>query len=86
MYTHVIVGVDGRPGGKTGLPSPGPWLSQKPPATAPRYRACLGPLRRLALGSTGAYLARHAQCPLLIAPVSGDASVRRWQARARVAG
>ena len=45
-----------------------------------------GALRRLALGSTGEYLARHAQSPLLIAPVSDDASVRRWRALARTAG
>ena len=45
-----------------------------------------GTLRRLALGSTGEYLARHAQSPLLIAPVSDDASVQRWRALAKVTG
>lgn len=33
---------------------------------------------------TGEYLARHAHGPLLIAPVYDEASVRRWQALARV--
>jgi nucleotide-binding universal stress UspA family protein len=44
-----------------------------------------GPVRRIALGSTSDYLARHLSIPLLVAPKTDATSVRRWRAQRRAA-
>jgi nucleotide-binding universal stress UspA family protein len=42
-----------------------------------------GPVRRIALGSTSDYLARHLSIPLLVAPTIDAASVGRWRDQRR---
>jgi nucleotide-binding universal stress UspA family protein len=42
-----------------------------------------GPVRRLALGSTSDYLARHLSIPLLVAPTIDSPRVRRWRDQRR---
>jgi nucleotide-binding universal stress UspA family protein len=44
-----------------------------------------GPVKRLAIGSTSEYLARHVATPLLIAPPVDSAAVARWRAHRSVA-
>jgi hypothetical protein len=110
VYAHVIIGVDGRPGGKD-APALGGTLTDSDaaptlvyvsqmcsPADQPTHLA----LELADAGSLAAVLeqerercgghprtmrisARHAQSPLLIAPLSDEAGVRRRRALARVA-
>jgi nucleotide-binding universal stress UspA family protein len=42
-----------------------------------------GPVRRIAVGSTSDYLARHLSTPLLVAPTIDAASVKRWRDQRR---
>jgi nucleotide-binding universal stress UspA family protein len=39
------------------------------------------PAARIMLGTSGDYLARHADCPLLVTPIADQAAVARWQER-----
>ena len=41
-----------------------------------------GPMRRIAVGSTSEYLARHERTPLLVAPSTDVGSIVRWHERA----